>query len=220
VTPLPRRSDRAGRQAWWARLALVLTALGLIGLVAAAASHAVWLFLVAALAMVLLVAAGYWFLALRGWRRTMWLVVVLAIPSGLVVLLTLNHVLGPLLVCAGVFALAGAAGRIALSTDGATEGTLESASPPLRHPVIFMNPRSGGGKVARFDPAAKAAAIGAEVVMIMGPGSSTSPNARARPWPTEPTCCDTGVHYPGDVIAGALIGAGIGSLTYHVARRF
>lgn len=30
----------------------------------------------------------------------------------------------------------------------------------------------------------------------------------------------TGVHYPGDVIAGALIGAGIGSLTYHVARRF
>jgi undecaprenyl-diphosphatase len=28
----------------------------------------------------------------------------------------------------------------------------------------------------------------------------------------------TGVHYPGDVIAGAVIGAGIGSLTYHVAR--
>lgn len=29
----------------------------------------------------------------------------------------------------------------------------------------------------------------------------------------------TGVHYPGDVMAGALIGAGIGSLTQHVARR-
>ena len=29
----------------------------------------------------------------------------------------------------------------------------------------------------------------------------------------------TGVHYPGDVMAGALIGAGMGSLTYHVARR-
>jgi undecaprenyl-diphosphatase len=29
----------------------------------------------------------------------------------------------------------------------------------------------------------------------------------------------TGVHYPGDVMAGALIGAGIGSLTHHVARR-
>jgi undecaprenyl-diphosphatase len=29
----------------------------------------------------------------------------------------------------------------------------------------------------------------------------------------------TGVHYPGDVIAGALIGAGIGSLARHLAER-
>ena len=29
----------------------------------------------------------------------------------------------------------------------------------------------------------------------------------------------TGVHYPADVMAGALIGAGIGSLTHHAARR-
>jgi membrane-associated phospholipid phosphatase len=29
----------------------------------------------------------------------------------------------------------------------------------------------------------------------------------------------TGVHYPGDVVAGAVIGAGIGSVTHHLARR-
>jgi undecaprenyl-diphosphatase len=29
----------------------------------------------------------------------------------------------------------------------------------------------------------------------------------------------TGVHYPGDVVAGAVIGAGIGSLAHHLARR-
>ena len=29
----------------------------------------------------------------------------------------------------------------------------------------------------------------------------------------------TGVHYPGDVVAGAVIGAGIGSLVLHLARR-
>jgi len=29
----------------------------------------------------------------------------------------------------------------------------------------------------------------------------------------------TGVHYPGDVVAGAVIGAGIGSLALHLARR-
>lgn len=170
MTSLRHRSDRAGRQAWWARLALLLAALALFGLVAAAASHAVWLFIVAALAVVVLVAAGYWFLALRGWRRTVWLVVALAIPSGLVVLLTVNHVLGPALVCAGVFVLAVAAGRIALSSEGDAEGMPEQASPPPRHPVILMNPRSGGGKVAGFDLPAKATALGAEVVMMEGPG--------------------------------------------------
>jgi membrane-associated phospholipid phosphatase len=30
----------------------------------------------------------------------------------------------------------------------------------------------------------------------------------------------TGVHYPGDVIAGGVIGAGMGSLAWHVAERF
>jgi undecaprenyl-diphosphatase len=29
----------------------------------------------------------------------------------------------------------------------------------------------------------------------------------------------TGVHYPGDVVAGAVIGAGIGSFAHHLARR-
>ena len=29
----------------------------------------------------------------------------------------------------------------------------------------------------------------------------------------------TGVHYPGDVVAGAVVGAGIGSLAHHLARR-
>jgi undecaprenyl-diphosphatase len=29
----------------------------------------------------------------------------------------------------------------------------------------------------------------------------------------------TGVHYPGDVLAGAVIGAGVGSLARHLAQR-
>ena len=33
-----------------------------------------------------------------------------------------------------------------------------------------MNPRSGGGKVVRFDLAAKAEALGAEVTLLDGPG--------------------------------------------------
>ena len=47
-----------------------------------------------------------------------------------------------------------------------------------RRPFLIMNPRSGGGKVGRFDLEAKAEALGAEVCCSTGPGTSTSPR-----WP-------------------------------------
>jgi diacylglycerol kinase family enzyme len=160
---------RSRRRAWWARLALVLAALALGGLVAVAATRALWLFLVAALAVVVFVAAGYSFLAVRGWRRTVCLVVLLAIPTGLVVLLASNDLVLPLLACAGVSGLAVGASRVALTPEAGAESMPERVVPPPRHPFIVMNPRSGGGKVARFDLRAKAEALGAEVVMLDGP---------------------------------------------------
>jgi diacylglycerol kinase family enzyme len=42
----------------------------------------------------------------------------------------------------------------------------EREVPPPSHPFVIMNPRSGGGKVQRFDLAAKAAALGAEVSLL------------------------------------------------------
>ena len=161
--------DGSERHPWWARLALVLAVLGILGLVGAAASRALWLVLVVTIAVVAFVAAGYSFLALRGWRRTACLVVALAAPLALVVLLALNDLLLPLLVCVGLFALAVAAGRVALTPGTDTEGMPEQVVPPPVHPFIVMNPRSGGGKVARFDLRAKAEALGAEVVMLEGP---------------------------------------------------
>jgi diacylglycerol kinase family enzyme len=41
---------------------------------------------------------------------------------------------------------------------------------PAKQPFIVMNPRSGGGKVVRFDLADKAKALGAEVTLLDGPG--------------------------------------------------
>ena len=41
---------------------------------------------------------------------------------------------------------------------------------PARQPFIVMNPRSGGGKVVRFDLKNKAEALGAEVTLLDGPG--------------------------------------------------
>jgi len=158
-----------GRQAWRARLSLLLAALAVLDLIGAAASHALWLFLVVTGAVVVLVAAAYSFLAVRGWRRTVALTVVLAVPVVLVVLLVLDDLLLQLVAGGVLVALAVAAGRMALTPDAGREGMPELVVPPPRHPFIIMNPRSGGGKVARFDLKAKAEALGAEVVLLEGP---------------------------------------------------
>jgi diacylglycerol kinase family enzyme len=42
--------------------------------------------------------------------------------------------------------------------------------PPPRHAFLIMNPRSGGGKVAKFGLKEKAEALGAEVALLEGPG--------------------------------------------------
>ena len=44
------------------------------------------------------------------------------------------------------------------------------AQPPERA-FLIMNPRSGGGKVAKFDLERKAKALGAEVALLEGPGT-------------------------------------------------
>ena len=41
---------------------------------------------------------------------------------------------------------------------------------PVKHPFLVMNPRSGGGKVAKFGLKEKAEAMGAEVALLDGPG--------------------------------------------------
>jgi diacylglycerol kinase family enzyme len=42
------------------------------------------------------------------------------------------------------------------------------AEPPARHPYLIMNPKSGGGKVEKFDLKRKAEELGAEVFLIDG----------------------------------------------------
>lgn len=157
------------RRAWSARLALVLAVLSGAWLVVAAATHGVRFLLLVAVVLVLVVAAGYWFLAERGWRRTASLVVVLGAPLVMAVLLVRSGMLVPLLVSAGLLVMAVGAGREALAPPSGPDRMPEHDAPPPRHPFIVMNPRSGGGKVARFDLRAKAEALGAEVAMLEGP---------------------------------------------------
>ena len=123
------------------------------------------------LVLVATVASAYGFLARRGWRRHVSLAVLLACPVALVVLLAAADLVVPLLVAGVLLLLSVAAGRRALTPGAGLAPMPELPAPPLRHPFIVMNPRSGGGKVARFDLRAKAEAWGAEVVMLEGPGT-------------------------------------------------
>jgi hypothetical protein len=48
-----------------------------------------------------------------------------------------------------------------------------------RRPFVVMNPRSGGGKVARLDLQQRAEALGADVMLLDRPGTDVQELARA-----------------------------------------
>jgi len=114
-------------------------------------------------------AGGYWFLARRGVLR--WIGAALAVLAivFVVVYFATAEVIAVALVSLGILALGGWAARSALRHT-AEPWMPAFEVPPPRRAFIVMNPRSGGGKVARFDLKNKAEALGAEVVLLDGPG--------------------------------------------------
>ena len=115
------------------------------------------------------VVGGYWFIAKRGVLRWIGLALALAAMVIIVVLYVRQGVVLVALVALVLLAAGGAAARAALR-PASSQWMRTTAATPARHPFIVMNPRSGGGKVGRFDLANKAKALGAEVALLDGPG--------------------------------------------------
>ena len=70
----------------------------------------------------------------------------------------------------GVPLMAGVTARLALTGDQEAWRMPERpAQPPPRRPYLIMNPKSGDGKVGKFDLKRKAEALGAEVFLLEGP---------------------------------------------------
>ena len=118
-------------------------------------------------------AAGVMAVTRTGARRLGWaLVAVTALAAALVVVVTRGRPL-LLLLLIPVAIVAGAASRHALGrvtgshTSGATPGVRVG---PAARPVLFMNPKSGGGKVERFHLVEEAERRGIEPV-VLGPGA-------------------------------------------------
>jgi diacylglycerol kinase family enzyme len=158
---------------WLARLAFAAAGVAVLLLLAVAGLRgAIALFVAGAVGVAASLAGVWWFLAHHAVARWLGAVLAVAAPPIVVVLYVRAGLLWVVLACAVLWAVAGIAGRAALTgAAGAGQPTVFETPPP-RLPFLIMNPRSGGGKVDRFDLVHRAMALGAEVALLSGPGTT------------------------------------------------
>jgi hypothetical protein len=103
------------------------------------------------------------------WRWLSFAVFVLA-PIAVIDAYVFASLLWVAIASAAAWLLASVTARSALAGDQADWRMPERpALPPASHPYVIMNPRSGGGKVEKFDLKRKAEDLGAEVFLMSGP---------------------------------------------------
>jgi diacylglycerol kinase family enzyme len=170
--------DRVHARAWWARGSLLLVVLAVAVLVVFGDRRGLWLVVATAGAVVVAVAASFWFLQQRGALR--WVALALAVGAPLVVLgvFALQRLLWVAVLAAVLWGFAILAARTALRPDPSAWALPAVDAPDALRPFFVMNPRSGGGKVARFDLQQRAEALGAEVSLLDRPGTDVQQLAR------------------------------------------
>jgi diacylglycerol kinase family enzyme len=165
---LPRRPARGRR--WLARLAFAAAAAAVVVLLLFGGLKGIAALLLGSLGLAVGCAAAWFFLAYRGVVRWLALVVVVAAPVFVIVVYAVAGLLWEVALSVVLAAAAVAAGRAALGSGDTSAGAPEYAAAQQRQPFMIMNPRSGGGKVGKFGLKDKAAALGAEVSLLEGPG--------------------------------------------------
>jgi diacylglycerol kinase family enzyme len=155
---------------WLARSVFVLMLGAVAVLVGFAGLQSLAMVAVGAVGACLILAGGYWFLAHRGVVRWLALSLVVLTPIAILVIFALNHLIWVALVAIGLILLAAGAARRALAPATPPPGMPTREVPPPKRAFLIMNPRSGGGKVAKFDLKEKAEALGAQVALLEGPG--------------------------------------------------
>lgn len=156
-------------QRWWARGAFVAWIAAIVVLVGTEGAIGLTLLVVGLIGAVVVLIGGYWFLAKRGPGRWLGLGVALVTVIAVLVIFLWQDAIIVAVVTIALLGLGGAAARRAMHTK-APEWMPTTRTPPPLRPFIVMNPRSGGGKVVKFDLKRKAEALGAEVVLLDGPG--------------------------------------------------
>ena len=169
MTPVSTPEGTPG-QRWLARLSFVLVAAAVVILLLFAGLKSLAMLAVGAAAVVVSIAAAYFFLSRRGIWRWLSLVVFALAPIAVIVVYAFRGVLWVAIASAAAWLLASVVARVALAGKPADWRMPEHpAEPPAKHPYLIMNPKSGGGKVEKFDLKRKAEDLGAEVFLIGGP---------------------------------------------------
>ncbi len=157
-------------QRWLARLSFVLGGLAVVFVGVFAELRSLAMLAVGLAGAAVSLAAAYFFLSRRGVWRWLSLAVFVLTPIAVIVVFAFRNLLWVAVVAAAVWLLASMTARLALARDHTDWRMPEHpAEPPARHPYLIMNPKSGGGKVEKFDLRRKAEDLGAEVFLIDGP---------------------------------------------------
>ena len=157
-------------QRWLARGALAAAGAAVLVPLAAIGFRASFALVLVGMVGLGLTAAGVWWaLTHRGLARGMAIALVVAAPVTILVMYTRARLTWVVLLALALLGVAVAAGRAALRRDPGPGKMYEHDAPPPRRPYVIMNPRSGGGKVARFGLKDKAEALGATVALLEGP---------------------------------------------------
>ncbi len=168
-----RRLARGALAAAAAAVLFLLTGLGNGGMVV----------LLSGLVGLVCSAAGiWWFLAHRGPLRVFGGLLAVGAPVAVLTLYVVGGLWLTALVALGLWGVALLCARAALRRPvGEREPTRTRGErrPRPRRPVLIMNPKSGGGKVARFGLVERAEKLGARVVLL-DPGAETDVTALAR----------------------------------------
>ena len=157
-------------QRWLARLSFVLAGLAVVILLVFAGLKSLAMVAVGLAAAVVSLAAAYVFLSRRGMWRWLSLAVFVLAPVAVIIVYAFRDLLWVAVLSAAIWLLAGMTARRALAGNPADWHMPEHpAQPPAQHPYLIMNPKSGGGKVEKFDLKRKAEDLGAEVFLIDAP---------------------------------------------------
>ncbi|MFE3498635.1 diacylglycerol/lipid kinase family protein [Kitasatospora sp. NPDC059146] len=148
-----------------ARLAL-LCALAAVVVLAFTGPHGPLVLLAEFVGLVVTAVGVWWAITRRALWRLIGALLAVAAPAAGVLLAYDTGVLALTVAAVALWLAALACGRAALRAARPPRPMPARETPPPRQPVLIMNPKSGGGKVERFDLVRRAEELGARVVLL------------------------------------------------------